>query len=127
MVKNLIYLGTLLLIIIILAVLPIVKVPISSSSREVIRSITENTQLSSVVSGKVIVNKLQKNNQVIRQGDTLLVVATEQLDTQKQLQSNQTNDYAVQLHDLGKLTKGKYSNLQTGQYQFIYKYRKYRC
>ena len=117
MVKNLIYLGTLLLIIIILAVLPIVKVPISSSSRGVIRSITENTQLSSVVSGKVIVNKLQKNNQVIRQGDTLLVVATEQLDTQKQLQSNQTNDYAVQLHDLGKLTKGEYSNLQTGQYQ----------
>lgn len=74
MVKNSIYLETVLLIIIFLAILPITKVPISSSSKGVIRSITENTKLNSVVNGRIIETKLEKNNQFQKQGDTLIVI-----------------------------------------------------
>jgi HlyD family secretion protein len=74
MVKNSIYLETVLLIIIFLAILPITKVPISSSSKGVIRSITENTKLNSVVNGRIIETKLEKNNQFLKQGDTLIVI-----------------------------------------------------
>ncbi|WP_300689365.1 HlyD family efflux transporter periplasmic adaptor subunit [Chryseobacterium sp.] len=117
MIKNFTYLGVLLLVILILASLPIINVPISSSSKGVVRSITENTKLNSVVNGRVIKTQLEKNNQFLKQGDTLLVITAEQLDTQKHLQNSQSEDYAAQLQDLNRLTKGRYSSLQTEQYQ----------
>ena len=95
----------------------VIKTPISSSSRGIIRSQTENTKIVSVVGGRIIKNKLEKNNQRITQGDSLLIVSAEQLDTQKSLQSSQSSDYQAQLQDLNKLTKGQYGGLQTGQYQ----------
>ena len=94
-----------------------IRLPISSSSRGIIRSQTENTKIVSVVGGRVIENNLKKNNQEIKQGDKLLVITAEQLDTQKSLQSNQSSDYSAQLQDLNKLTRGQYGGLQTGQYQ----------
>ncbi|WP_223560337.1 HlyD family secretion protein [Chryseobacterium lathyri] len=117
MFKKSIYTGILILVIILLCTLPIIKVPISSSSRGVIRSVQENTKISAIVSGRIIYNKLEKNNQEIKQGDTLLIVTAEQLDTQKNLQNSQNSDYSAQLQDLNKLTKGQTSGLQTGQYQ----------
>lgn len=115
--KNTIYLGILFLIVSVLLALPLIEIPISSSSRGVVRSVQENTQISAVVSGKVVYNKLEKNNQIIQKGDTLLIVTAEQLDTQKQLQSNQSSDYSAQLSDLQKVSRGQYGGLQTGQYQ----------
>ncbi|NML68338.1 HlyD family efflux transporter periplasmic adaptor subunit [Chryseobacterium sp. RP-3-3] len=117
MLKNIIYIGILILIITSLCTLPIISVPISSSSRGTIRSIQENTQISAVVSGKIIQSRLGKNNQEIKQGDTLLVVTAEQLDTQKNLQNNQSQDYNAQLSDLQKISLGNFIGLQTGQYQ----------
>ena len=115
--KTPIYLGILFLVILALLSLPLVQLPISSSSRGVIRSAQENTQITTVVSGKVIRSKLEKNNQAIKKGDTLLVVTAEQLDTQKNLQTNQYSDYYAQLSDLAKISRGQFSGLQTGQYQ----------
>ena len=112
-----IYLTILVMVIAILVTLPIVFIPISSSSRGVIRSVQENTQLTAVVSGRVIETKLEKNNQNIKKGETLLVVTAEQLDTQKSLQNSQSSDYNAQLQDLNRLTRGQYGGLQTGQYQ----------
>lgn len=117
MFKKSIYIGILILVIILLCTLPIIKVPISSSSRGVIRSVQENTKISAIISGKIIYSKLEKNNQEIKQGDTLLIVTAEQLDTQKNLQNSQSSDYSAQLQDLNKLTRGQISGLQTGQYQ----------
>ncbi|UKB85761.1 HlyD family efflux transporter periplasmic adaptor subunit [Chryseobacterium sp. MEBOG06] len=117
MVRKFICISILLLIGLVLVALPIVKIPISSSSKGVVRSVNENTKLSSVVSGRVIKTQLEKNNQFLKQGDTLLVITAEQLDTQKHLQNSQSEDYAAQLQDLNRLTKGRYSSLQTEQYQ----------
>ncbi|PWN64189.1 HlyD family secretion protein [Chryseobacterium viscerum] len=117
MLKNIIYQGILLLIIVFLVSLPLIHIPISSSSKGLIRSMEENSQLSAVINGRIIKTQLIKNNQSIKKGDTLLVVTAEQLDTQKQLQDNQSMDYGAQLQDLIKLTQGQFSGLETGQYQ----------
>ena len=100
-----------ILIVISIISLQFINLPISSSSRGVIRSQTENTKIVSVVGGRVITNHLQRNNQQIKQGDTLLVVTSEQLDTQKSLQSNQSSDYFAQLQDLNKLTREHYDRM----------------
>lgn len=117
MFKNSIYIGILIFIIASLFSLPIIKIPVSSSSRGVIRSIQENTKISAIVSGRIIYNKLEKNNQQIKKGDTLIIVTAEQLDTQKNLQNSQSEDYTSQLSDLTKVSRGNFSGLQTGQYQ----------
>ena len=111
------YLPILLFIIVIFFLLPFINIPITSSSRGVIRSYTENTKLTSMVSGRIIKTSLYQNNQLVNKGDTLLVVTAEQLETQKNLQNNQASDYNAQLSDLNKLVSGNYSSLQTGQYQ----------
>jgi len=114
--KNIIYFSFLFITILFLFSLPLINLPISSSSRGVVRSVQENTQLTAVVSGRVIETKLEKNNQNIKKGDTLLVVTAEQLDTQKNLQSNQSAYYQAQLSDLQKVSNGNFTGLQTGQY-----------
>lgn len=112
-----IYLPILLFILVIFFSLPIINIPITSSSRGIIRSYTENTKLTSMVSGRIIKTSLNQNNQLVNKGDTLLVVTAEQLETQKNLQNAQASDYNAQLTDLNKLVLGNYSSLQTGQYQ----------
>ena len=112
-----IYLPILLFVVLVLLLLPIINVPITSSSRGIIRSYTENTKLTSMVSGRVVKTSLSQNNQFINKGDTLLVVTAEQLETQKNLQNTQASDYNAQLSDLQKLVAGNYSALQTGQSQ----------
>lgn len=117
MFKNIIYLTILFLVVITFIVLPFISVPISSSSRGIVRSLQENTIITAVVSGKVILSRLEKNNQILQKGDTLLIITSKQLNTQKQLQTDQNNDYNTQLQDLNKITKGNFTNLQTEQYQ----------
>ena len=114
--KNIVYFSFLFLVIFFLFSLPLINLPISSSSRGVVRSVQENTQLTAVVSGRVIETKLEKNNQNIRKGEKLLIVTAEQLDTQKNLQTNQSADYQAQLSDLQKVSNGNFIGLQTGQY-----------
>ena len=114
--KKPIYIVLIFFVSVTLFLLPIISLPISSSSRGVVRSVQENTQLTAVVSGRVIETKLEKNNQNIKKGETLLIVTAEQLDTQKNLQTNQSADYQAQLSDLQKVSSGNFTGLQTGQY-----------
>lgn len=46
-----------------------------------------------------------------------MIITTDQLDTKRQFQQNQFQDYTAQLSDLNKLTSENYTGLQTGQYQ----------
>ena len=115
--KNIIYIFIISLIAVLFGFSFFTTMPISSSSRGVIRSQTENAKIVSVVGGRVITNNLENNNQQIKQGETLLVITAEQLDTQKSLQNSQSSDYSAQLQDLNRLTRGQYGSLQTGQYQ----------
>jgi HlyD family secretion protein len=93
-----IYLVLILAILIFLIALPLIKVDISSQSRGMIRSTTDNVPLSSLVNGKVTFVQI-KNNQGVEQGDTLVLLTQENLDTEKA--TNQ--DLAIDLQDRIKI------------------------
>jgi HlyD family secretion protein len=77
--------------------------------------VQENTQLTAVVSGRVIETKLEKNNQNIQRRNA---PNSNRRTTRhsKNLQSNQSADYQAQLSDLQKVSNGNFTGLQTGQY-----------
>lgn len=79
-----IYLVVVLVIAVFLALLPVIKVDISSQSQGIIRSKTDNVPLSTVVSGKIVSINL-KNNLSVSKGDTLLIISNENLQTEKVL------------------------------------------
>ncbi|MDO5607495.1 MAG: HlyD family efflux transporter periplasmic adaptor subunit [Capnocytophaga sp.] len=116
-IQNGIYIAVLVLITGALVSLPLVSVPISASARGVIRSGYEDMQLTASVSGRVVYSSLLKNNQSITKGDTLLVITTELLDTQKELIETQLEEYQARLSDLAHLVQGRYGSPQTGQYR----------
>lgn len=77
-----IYLVLLLAILIFLALLPVIKIDISSQSRGIVRSTTDNVPVTSLVNGKVTFVNL-KNNSIVQKGDTLVQLTQENLDTEK--------------------------------------------
>ena len=111
--KHPIYIIVLTLLITAFIALPLVKIPISVSARGVVRSAFEDTQITASAVGKVTQNRITNNNQNVQKGDTLLVITTETLDTQKQLLDVQITDFESQLTDLSRVSIGNSQNLQT--------------
>jgi len=111
-----IYLVLLLAILVFLVLLPIIKIDISSQSRGLIRSTTDNVPLSSLVNGKVTFVKL-KNNQVVHQGDTLVRLTQENLDTEKATNKELAIDLQNRIRDLSLVVLGKSTLLKTPDIQ----------
>lgn len=107
-----IYFIILLVIIIFLGLLPIIKVDISSQSRGIIRSTTDNVPLTAIVSGRIIWLNL-KNNAIVKEGDTLLKIAMQNLETEKKTQNEVSNSVAALLQDLNSILSGKINVLKT--------------
>ena len=106
-----IYLVVVLAIAVFIALLPVITVDISSQSRGIIRSKTDNVPVTSAVSGKIVAIKL-KNNLLVQKGDTLLTISKENLETEKQLNDTIYTTNETILQDLEMVLKGN-SNLQT--------------
>jgi HlyD family secretion protein len=64
-----IYLVIVVALVVFISSLPLVKIDISSQSRGIIRSTTDNVPLTSLVNGKVVSVNL-KNNRLVQKGDT---------------------------------------------------------
>ena len=111
--KHPIYIIILTLLITAFIALPLVKIPISVSARGVVRSAFEDTQITASAMGRIVQNHITHNNQTVQKGDTLLVIITETLDTQKQLLDVQITDFESQLTDLSRVSIGNSQNLQT--------------
>jgi multidrug resistance efflux pump len=107
-----IYLVVLLALFFFLALLPIIKLDISSQSRGIIRSKTDNVPLTSIVSGKIIWKNIKNNNQV-NKGDTLLKIAKEGLETEKKTTDTLSNSISEYLYDISNILNGKTANLKT--------------
>ena len=107
-----IYLVVVLALLVFLALLPIIKIDISSQSRGIIRSKTDNVPLTSIVSGKIIWIKL-KNNTQITKGDTLIKIAKEGLETDKKTNDTLSTTVAEYLVDVTNILKGNSSHLKT--------------
>jgi multidrug resistance efflux pump len=111
-----IYLVLLIAILFFLALLPVIKVDISSQSRGMVRSNTDNLPLTSLVNGKVTFVNL-KNNRVVQKGDTLVQLTVDNLDTEKA--TNQTLSATIQnqIQDLSLVIFGKSNLLKTPELQ----------
>ncbi|MDR7209343.1 HlyD family efflux transporter periplasmic adaptor subunit [Flavobacterium piscis] len=107
-----IYLVIVLVVIIFLIALPIIKIDISSQSRGIVRSTTDNVPVTAIVSGRVIWLNL-KNNGVVKKGDTLIKIAKKNLETEKNTQNAVSNSVAELLQDVNSILSGKTTYLQT--------------
>ncbi|MNQ52071.1 multidrug resistance protein MdtN [compost metagenome] len=111
-----IYLVLVLAILIFLIGLPIIKVDISSQSRGIVRSTTDNVPLSSLINGKVISVNI-KNNCLVQKGDTLVQLTQENLNTEKATNQELSVDLKNQIRDLSLVILGKSNSLKTPEIQ----------
>lgn len=119
--KN-IYFVVVLAIVVVLALLPVIKIDISSQSRGIIKSYKENVPLATIVSGKIVSLNI-KNNQNVTKGDTLLKISTQSLETEKEIQDTLTNATNLVLQDISYVLQGKTNQLRTASIrEDYYKY-----
>ena len=107
-----IYVVVVLAVFLFLVLLPVIKIDISSQSRGIIRSTTDNVPVTSVVSGKITFVSL-KNNAVVHQGDTLIKISKAGLETEKQTNDTLSNSVTEYATDVSNLLKGKVASLKT--------------
>jgi membrane fusion protein, peptide pheromone/bacteriocin exporter len=107
-----IYLVLVLAVIVFIALLPIIKVDISSQSRGIIRSTTDNVPVTSIVSGRVMWLRLH-NNTIVKQGDTLIKISKQSLDTERNTQDTLATSVTGLLADVSRILQGNNSNLVT--------------
>ncbi|MFV8358892.1 biotin/lipoyl-binding protein [Flavobacterium sp. LS1P3] len=106
-----IYLVLIMTILIFLALLPVIKIDISSQSRGIVRSTTDNVPVTSLVNGKVTFVHL-KNNSIVQKGDTLVQLTQENLDTEKATNQEVSSTVQDQVHDLSLVVLGRSNTLQ---------------
>ncbi|MEN8122038.1 MAG: HlyD family efflux transporter periplasmic adaptor subunit [Bacteroidota bacterium] len=104
-VSNLIYIVFILAIFVVLALLPLVKVDVTAQSRGIVRSKQENNSVVSAVHGEIAKVSL-KNNQHIAKGDTLILIKTETIDGQIELNRQKIETNSLFIADLQKLLYG---------------------
>lgn len=115
------YLYCLLLVMVIgvVVALPLVHVDISSSSMGVVRQKENNTSMTTIVSGRVMVANIV-NNQKVFAGDTLLLLDKSSVQAQNNEQRQLLRDIDSQIADLEILCNGRNGNLQTNLYRQEY-------
>lgn len=107
-----IYLIILLAVIILLGSLPIIKLDISSQSRGIIRSKTDNVPVATIVSGRVNWITI-KNNVFVKKGDTLIKISKENLESDKITQDVLLSSVSLLLSDINNLLQNQTQNLLT--------------
>lgn len=107
-----IYAVVVLTVFLFLVLLPVITIDISSQSRGIIRSTTDNVPVTSVVSGKIVFVGI-KNNAVVHQGDTLIKISKEGLETEKQTNDTLSSTVLEYATDVSNLLKGKVASLKT--------------
>lgn len=107
-----IYIIIVLGVLIFLISLPIIKIDISSQSRGIVRSTTDNVPVTAIVSGRIIWLNL-KNNAVVKKGDTLIKIAKQNLETEKNTQYILSSSVNELLQDINSILSGYTSHLKT--------------
>lgn len=102
--SQLIYILILLSIFGILVSLPFIFIDISVQSNGIIRTVSEKTEIKSLISGTVKAVNVSEN-QNIAQNTTLFVIATEDIDTKLNANSFQKQEKNDFIHDLVVLTQ----------------------
>lgn len=111
-----IYLVIVVALVVFISSLPLIKIDISSQSRGVIRSTTDNVPLTSLVNGKVVYVHL-KNNCLVHKGDTLVQLTQESLNTEKSTNESIAGDLQNRISDLARIVTGSNAVLTTAELQ----------
>jgi HlyD family secretion protein len=111
-----IYLVIVVALVVFISSLPLVKIDISSQSRGIIRSTTDNVPLSNLVNGKVVSVNL-KNNRLVQKGDTLVQLTQESLNTEKSTNESLAVDLQNRIGDLSRIVTGSNAVLTTPELQ----------
>lgn len=118
-----IYLVIVLAVMVGLFLLPVIKIDISSQSRGIIRSKTDNVPVTTIVSGRITWLSL-RNNVMVNKGDTLIKMAKDGLITEKATQGELSNTLIELQQDLTAILSGKTANLKTtAAREDFYKYQ----
>ncbi len=111
-----IYLVIVVALVVFISALPLVKIDISSQSRGIIRSTTDNVPLTSLVNGKVVYIHL-KNNHLVHKGDTLVQLTQESLNTEKYTNESLASDLQNRISDLSRIVTSSNTVLTTPELQ----------
>lgn len=111
-----IYTLTVFALFMVVALLPIIKVDVSTQARGIVRSPEENTSLQSMIYGKVDYINLNENS-FVSVGDTLLTFNSEKLDEQIFKLQSEIELYTSYQNDLVSLKSRNTTNIKTQKYQ----------
>ena len=107
-----IYLVVVLAVLLFIVLLPVIEVDISSQSRGIIRSKTDNVPVTTIVSGRITWLSL-RNNVVVSKGDTLIKMAKDGLTTEKATQGELSSTLIELQEDVTAILSGKTAHLKT--------------
>jgi HlyD family secretion protein len=118
-----IYLVVVLAVLLFIGLLPVIEVDISSQSRGIIRSKTDNVPVTTIMSGRITWLSL-RNNGVVSKGDTLIKMAKDGLTTEKATQGELSNAIIELQEDVTAILSGKTAHLKTtAAREDFYKYQ----
>ena len=110
-----IYLFVLLFVTAALISLPFITVEVSTQARGIIRSEFDNNRLQMVVGGEVIDVRITEN-QLVTQGDTLLVLNSENITVQINRAQERIDENAAFIHDISALLAENFTAVRTPRY-----------
>jgi len=107
-------------VLLIIASLPLVYIDVTTPSRGVIRTPSENTTIQSSVYGQITMYNLYENKTVLM-GDTLLLLNSENLTEQQRLIESKLTENRYFISDIDKLLNNNYKSLISPKYISEYK------
>ncbi|MCK9413456.1 MAG: HlyD family secretion protein [Prolixibacteraceae bacterium] len=117
---RVIYIAVILFLAATIALLPFVKIQVTTQCEGVVRSGYEDNPVVPVISGQVISCRIIENLSV-KKGDTILLIASDKIDHDFTLLTFRLKEDSLQLSDLQKLILAKNSFLQTALYRQEYR------
>jgi len=114
--SQIIYVTVLIFLLAAIGLLPFVTVQITTQSEGVVRSGYEDNPVVPVVTGQVVSCRIAENKAVSK-GDTLLVIASDQVDLDLKLQAFRQKEDSLMLLDLQLLIRGETTGLHTTLYK----------
>ncbi|NBC56975.1 MAG: HlyD family efflux transporter periplasmic adaptor subunit [Bacteroidetes bacterium] len=109
---NLIYITVVLALLIFLFSLPYVKIDVTTQSRAIVRSEFDDVPIYSVIGGRIDEINISYNQEV-KEGDTLVVINRNTLNSQQKFKRQLIKNDSLLLNDLIFALKKKYDSLVT--------------
>ena len=110
-----IYLFVLMLVTAAIISLPFITVEVSTQARGIIRSEFDNNRLQTVVSAEVIDVRITEN-QFVTQGDTLLVLNSDNITVQINRAQERIDENSAFIHDISALLANNFTAVRTPRY-----------